>query len=50
LGLLPEPAWTISVYRVYGVTAVKRPLLIKQAKEPGLSLDEIKEIKAKSPV
>lgn len=43
-GLLPDPGRKESGYRVYGEADLRRLLFIRQAKELGFSLDEIREI------
>lgn len=44
--LLPQPARKPSGYRVYGEADLRRLLFIRQAKELGFSLEEVREILA----
>lgn len=43
-GLLPDPGRKESGYRVYGERDLRRLVFIRQAKDLGFSLDEIREI------
>jgi DNA-binding transcriptional MerR regulator len=44
--LLPQPARKPSGYRIYGEAELRRLLFIRQAKELGFSLEEVREILA----
>jgi DNA-binding transcriptional MerR regulator len=44
IGLLPEPGRTGSGYRVYGEEDERRLLFIKNARNAGLTLEEVKEV------